>query len=171
MAFIYKINISDNFYIGQTTDINIRMKNHISELKSNRHCNSYMQNAFNKYNDFNYEILFTSTERYLDLVEQELIDLYKSQKGFMNLMLSVKTARGENHPWTGQKHTNESKIKMSIAARKRKKPSRAKKVIDTSTGKVYCTVKDAAKSVNYKSRTLNAMLTGQNPNKTNLKYL
>lgn len=89
----------------------------------------------------------------------------------MNLMLSVKTARGENHPWTGQKHTNESKIKMSIAARKRKKPSRAKKVIDTSTGKVYCTVKDAAKSVNYKSRTLNAMLTGQNPNKTNLKYL
>ena len=171
MAFIYEINIGDNFYIGQTTDIKVRMNNHKRELKGQRHHNAYMQNAFNKYGEFKYEILFICTENYLDIVEQELIDLYKGQKGFMNMMLSVNTARGENHPWTGCKHTDESKIKMSVAARNRRKPSRAKKVIDTCTGIVYNTVKEAAKSVDCKSRTLNAMLRGQNPNKTNLKYL
>lgn len=171
MAFIYKINIGDNFYIGQTTDIKKRMKNHKRELITNKHHNSYMQRAYNKYQSFNYEILFTCTEEYLDLIEQELINTYKNSDGFMNMMMSVSTKRGDNHPWTGQKHTEEAKRKMSIAAYNRKKPCRTRKVIDVVTGEIYETVKDAAKSVNYKNRTLNAMLTGQNPNKTNLKYL
>jgi group I intron endonuclease len=171
MGVIYKINIGDHFYIGQTTNIKSRMNNHRRELNNQKHCNSYMQNAFNKYGDFNYEILFTCTENYLDIVEQELIDMYKGKKGFMNMMLSVKTPRGENHSWTGKKHTDEAKEKMSLAAKNRNKASRARKVIDISNGYVFNTVKDAAKSVNLKARTLNAMLTGQNPNKTNLKYL
>ena len=171
MGVIYQINIGDHFYIGQTTDIKVRMNNHKWELKGQRHHNTYMQNAFNKYSEFNYEVLFTCTKNYLDLVEQELIDLYKGRKGFMNMMLSVKTKRGAEHPWTGCKHTDKTKNKMSLSATKRNKACRARKVIDLSTGYIFETVKDAAKSVNYKSRTLNAMLTGQNPNKTNFKYL
>ena len=171
MAFIYKINIGDNFYIGQTTDMKVRMNSHKRELKGQRHCNTYMQNAFNKYGEFEYKILFTCTENYLDLVEQELIDLYKGQKGFMNMMLSVKTKRGENHPWTGCKHTEETKKKISLSAKKRKGPSRKRPVINTETKQVFDTVKLAAESVNLKSTTLNAMLKGQNPNRTNFKYL
>ena len=171
MAFIYKINIGNNFYIGQTTDIKVRMNNHKRELKGQRHHNAYMQNAFNKHGEFNYEVLFTCTENYLDLVEQELIDLYKGKDGFMNMMLSVKTKRGDNHPWTGCKHTSEARKKMSLSAKKRNKACRARKVINLSTGCVFNTVKDAAKSVDLKTRTLSAMLTGQNPNKTNFKYL
>jgi len=171
MAFIYQINIGDNFYVGQTTDIKVRMNNHKRELKGQRHHNTYMQNAFNKYGEFKYKILFTCTENYLDLVEQELIDLYKGQKGFMNMMLSVNTARGENHPWTGCKHTEETKKKMSSSAKNRKGPSRKRPVINTETKQVFETVKSAAKSVNLKRTTLIAMLKGQNPNKTNFKYL
>ena len=171
MGVIYQINIGDNFYIGQTTNINTRMNNHIRELKTKRHHNAYVQNAFNKHNEFKYDILFTCTDDYLDLVEQELIDLYKGRKGFMNMMLSVNTARGEDHPWTGKKHTAEALKKMSLAAKKRNKACRARKVIDQSTGCVFDTIIAAAKSVNLKTRTLNAMLTGQNPNKTNIKYL
>ena len=95
------------------------MNDHISKLTNNKHCNSYMQRAYNKHQCFDYKILFTCTEKYLDLVEQELIDLYRGEKGFMNLMFSVRTARGEDHAWTGQKHSDKAKEKMSIAAKKK----------------------------------------------------
>ena len=47
----------------------------------------------------------------------------------------------------------------------------SKMVIDISTGIVFESVKEAAYSFNIKSRTLNAMLSGQNRNRTNLIYL
>lgn len=47
----------------------------------------------------------------------------------------------------------------------------AKKVIDIETGIIYGCIKDAAKEKQIKSRTLYAMLSGQNNNKTNLRYL
>lgn len=45
-----------------------------------------------------------------------------------------------------------------------------KKIIDTSTGLVYDSIKKAALCFNIKPNTLNAMLTGQNKNKTTLTY-
>ena len=50
-----------------------------------------------------------------------------------------------------------------------KNPS-ARKVIDVLTNKIYDTVGEAAVANNLKRTTLIAMLKGQNPNKTNLKY-
>ena len=170
MGVIYKINIGDHFYVGQSIDFDKRMRYHKWQLESNIHPNRYMQNAFNKYGDFDPEILFTCTENYLDLVEQELIDLYKGQKGFMNMMLSVNASRGKNHPWTGNKHTNKAKDKMSIAAKNRKIPNHRKPVIDESTGKVYISIQAAADAIGIKKSTLWARMNNGYSNNT-FKYL
>jgi hypothetical protein len=44
------------------------------------------------------------------------------------------------------------------------------KVFDTITMISYRTITEAAKSIGIKSSTLQAMLNGQNPNKTNIRY-
>jgi len=47
---------------------------------------------------------------------------------------------------------------------------RSKKLINTITGKIYDTVKSAREDAGIKPSTFSAMLTGQNPNKTNFIY-
>lgn len=170
MGVIYKITIGDNFYIGQSIQFDKRINHHKWLLKRNKHSNEYMQRAYNKYKEFNSEILFTCTENYLDLVEQELIDLYKGREGFMNMMLSVKTKRGDDHPWTGSKHTAKTKEKMSLAAKKRKTPNHKKAVIDESTGKVYISIQEAANDIGIKKSTLWARMN-YNYSKNTFKYL
>lgn len=46
-----------------------------------------------------------------------------------------------------------------------------KKVIDTSTGKIYDYAGDAAKELGYRKETLTNWLNGNRPNRTTLKYL
>ena len=52
MKGIYKIIINDKCYIGSSFNIRLRINQHKSDLKCNRHCNAYLQNAYNKYNVF-----------------------------------------------------------------------------------------------------------------------
>lgn len=170
MGVIYKITIGDNFYIGQSIQFNKRMSYHKWLLNSNKHSNEYMQKAYNKHKEFKSEILFTCTDNYLDLVEQELIDLYKNESNFMNMVMSVKTARGEDHPWTGKKHTEEAKSKMSLAAKERKTPNHRKSVIDESTGKVYISIQEAANDIGIKKSALWARMNKGYTNNT-FKYL
>jgi hypothetical protein len=49
--------------------------------------------------------------------------------------------------------------------------NRAKKVIDTETGKVYDCLKDAQKDSVFSYKNLSRQLTGERKNKTNLQYL
>jgi hypothetical protein len=51
-----------------------------------------------------------------------------------------------------------------------KRGGQSKYVINLETGIFYESAKEAAKYMNIKYCTLRAMLSGQNPNKTNLKY-
>lgn len=48
---------------------------------------------------------------------------------------------------------------------------RAKRVIDTNTGSIYGTIKEAAKGHSIANSTLKAMLSGRKKNITSLKYL
>jgi len=54
---------------------------------------------------------------------------------------------------------------------KRYNKNRSFKIVDTKTNEKYKTITQAAKKYNIKRTTLNAMLIGQNKNKTNLKYI
>lgn len=81
---------------------------------------------------------------------------------------------------TGKKQSSETKIKKSnslkgrlISDKNKKRISElmSKKIICTKTGKIYKSIKECAELNNIKQKTLSAMLTGQNKNKTNFKYL
>lgn len=54
---IYCITINSKQYIGSSINIKKRLIQHKSDLKNNKHCNPYLQNAFNKYNEFIVEYL------------------------------------------------------------------------------------------------------------------
>jgi group I intron endonuclease len=51
--------ITDKYYVGQSRNVEDRIKNHKTCLKHNKHSNSYLQNAWNKYgeNVFEFKII------------------------------------------------------------------------------------------------------------------
>ena len=59
MRGIYKITINDIIYIGKDfrIDLSKRLKAHLRLLNKKTHYNIYMQNMFNKYQSYNYEVL------------------------------------------------------------------------------------------------------------------
>lgn len=71
---------------------------------------------------------------------------------------------------TGKKHTEETRLKMSEARKGGKNPT-AKKVINTVTGVIYDTIKEAAEIENIKYYTLKAQLTGKYKNKTDFELV
>ena len=56
---IYKIEINNKIYIGRDKNLNInfRMKKHLRSLKKGNHPNKHLQNAYLKFNEFNYDII------------------------------------------------------------------------------------------------------------------
>lgn len=57
LSGVYKIKciITGKFYIGSSYRIFNRFKKHISNLKCQKHCNRYLQNAWNKYGKDKFE--------------------------------------------------------------------------------------------------------------------
>jgi group I intron endonuclease len=88
--FIYEIRniINGKRYIGCSKDVTVRFTKHQSRLKNNKHVNSYLQNAYNKYgkSNFEYNILFKlNSESDMYKKEKELIlendNLYNLAEG------------------------------------------------------------------------------------------
>jgi len=101
LSGIYKIICLNNnkFYIGSSTNINQRLKNHINLLNQNKHKNKYLQNSWNKYGEqnFKYEIVETIYDiSGLSIREKWWIDTtkcYKREIGF-NIASSFSPSRG-----------------------------------------------------------------------------
>lgn len=83
MIGIYKITnlVNNKIYIGQSKDVEHRIKDHISGLNHNKGHNPHLQNAWNKYgeNNFKFEVIhILDSEDDLDYWEIYYIDKYKS---------------------------------------------------------------------------------------------
>ncbi len=86
MQGIYKITIADKFYYGQSVNLDKRRSDHLSALKHSHHENPYMQNCFNKYMDFTFEVIEEVEDiSLLDAREQHYIDLYFDRPDCMNI--------------------------------------------------------------------------------------
>lgn len=77
---------------------------------------------------------------------------------------------GTNSVRYGVKHTLET-VQIMTQRKTGKNNPRATCLIDTVTGIIYSTVKEASEKLNINRKTLSAYLTGRAKNKTNLKYL
>ncbi len=116
---IYKITniINDKIYIGSAINFKQRWYQHKYYLKLNKHQNKYLQNAWNKYgNDsFIFEIVEYCEKEKLIEQEQKWMDLTKC----FNLEIGYNLVSFAGNQ-LGFKHSNESKLKMSIALKGRK---------------------------------------------------
>lgn len=121
MKGIYSIEINGKYYIGK--DVNIdkskRLTEHLNLLNKNTHYNKYLQNAYNKYKIYNYQILFEdkniSNEELSD-IEMFYIKTFNTYRGGYNLTLG---GEGGN----GLTLTDEERINRSNRVSGEKNPS------------------------------------------------
>lgn len=163
---IYKISFigSEKFYIGSAKKLNARKAAHLTKMKSGVHFNKIMQNCFNKYGLFLFEVLercevdkliereqfyFDTLNPTINILKKaanslgykhtpETIELLKVKNKEIANRKSVKEKvsktyfkKGQKMPhtkehirnrvkaYTGYKHREESRIKMSISAQKK----------------------------------------------------
>lgn len=105
---IYRINLGNGyFYIGSAVFLERRKKNHIQKLRKKQHRNSIMQKCWEKYGIFEFIVLETCSKDDLLKREQELLDKHFDDEKNVNI------ARSASAPFTGRKHSNEAKKKIS----------------------------------------------------------
>lgn len=73
---------TSKLYIGQSINIRSRKNQHLKDLLKGKHCNSYLQNAFNKYgrSNFGFQVLENCTREELNDKEAYWINLKNSNK-------------------------------------------------------------------------------------------
>lgn len=117
MYYIYKIeNIQNNKkYIGLTNNIARRRARHFTDLRCNRHDNSFLQKEFNIFGEenfkFNIEFQGDVTEEEIELKEREYIKKYDSYRNGYN-----QNEGGNFGPSNGGSHLTQSDIFNICAA-------------------------------------------------------
>lgn len=74
---IYELKIHNETYIGSSQDIKTRLRQHISNLTRNKHCNRKLQNKYNKYATITTRVIEYCKPSELILREQYYIDTLK----------------------------------------------------------------------------------------------
>ena len=128
---IYSIRCLTNnkIYIGQTTNITSRFKNHKSELKRHMHCNKYLQNDYDKYGLSNFEfceieeceddVALTRETYYMNLYGGTNSEFLYNVKGNCNddnieyAKSKVAHLNGNYDLFSNHKHSQQSKEKIS----------------------------------------------------------
>lgn len=141
LSGIYKITIGEWFYYGSSNDIRRRGWGHKYSLKNNKHCNTHMQRVYNKYNTFKIECVEeVNNNEDLIIVEQKYLDQYVGTDNCLNLNVlangsfvspekQAKSLNAMREANTGAKRTEESRKRMSEAAKNRYKDPEQKKLL------------------------------------------
>jgi hypothetical protein len=105
-----------------------------------------------------------------------LTDSHKANLKLAKRVITETTRQKLRNANMGKKYSEETREKhrQKMLGNQRTKGMtsiNAKKVINTQTGEIMASICSAAKSLNMPRRTLTAMLSGQNSNKSTFKYL
>lgn len=83
---VYEIWIGDYFYQGSSKDINKRIYQHKQRLEKGDHYNLYMQNVYNKYKSFEWQILVECDDRDVAFkYEADFIEANYGSEKYLNL--------------------------------------------------------------------------------------
>lgn len=125
MQAIYQIRnkINNKIYIGSTNDINKRWNNHKSKLNNKIHENSYLQAAWDKYGEENFEFSIIEQVNDQNRIEKEIFYLqetksYERDIGY-NFDKNPTDKSGKNNPFYGKQHSKETKDKIKLIANNR----------------------------------------------------
>jgi len=123
LGYVYIITNLVNYmrYTGSTMDPDMRAYNHFRDLKNNKHENPYLQNAWNKYREENFEFKVIATA--IDVTREDLHIIEGDYIDRLNTMYphgyNICRPEGNTPPDnTGKKyppHSEETKKKMSLA--------------------------------------------------------
>lgn len=125
---IYKIiNVVNNkFYVGSAVNFSRRKTRHFSELRTNRHNNSKLQNAWNKYGEKSF--VFVIVEEVQDKamlleVENRWLKEHVGNEYCYNIGVDATAPHlgmsGELSPTWGMQHTEEAKARIGAASKSR----------------------------------------------------
>ena len=97
------------FYIGSAVDLQNRRSVHFSELRNNKHCNSFLQKAWNKYGEekFSFDVLLICSRKDLVFYEQRAIGILTPEFNMVPRAGSV----------LGRVHSEETRKKIAIKAK------------------------------------------------------
>lgn len=148
---VYKIEntINGNIYVGVSIDCDYRKKSHIRLLNNNKHTNSHLQRAWNKYGEKSFIFSIIEKCNKEDLPQREIywISYYDSCNNGYN-----QTYGGDGT--ANIKFPKERGEKISKALKGRKHPDKAgknatnaRKIICLDTGNIYDCIEYAAKQI------------------------
>ena len=117
-----------NRYIGSSIDLYERLKRHFYELNNNCHSNSHLQNAWNKYqeNNFDYGIL--------ELCHED--NRLERESFYINTITPEYNINGVNLD-SVLKHTEETKKKISEGVKESYRRGKLKKYIENTYAQKY----------------------------------
>src|SRR5208337_1135346 len=105
-------SIDNAFYVGSSTNIRRRLKNHLSKLRKNKHRNRDLQTRWNTTNEsdwcFTLFELCTPEERFIR--EQHFIDARLSH--FEGYNLSGRAGQPAAYQWTSEQRERHSKAQL-----------------------------------------------------------
>ncbi len=123
LGYIYEIRniVNNKYYIGSTTHKESRKVRHWQELNRNDHFNPYLQNAWNKYGEVNFEYKIISeheveNKQQLYEIETELLKQINGKDDVYNMSdrgNGPPIIKGKDHYKFGLKRTKEEKEKTS----------------------------------------------------------
>lgn len=127
---IYNL-VNRKYYVGQAIDIEKRWKQHRQKLNTGKHYNAHLQRAWLQYGEgsFQFMVLECCTEDRLDELEARYIEKYNAYNNGYNMTMGGEGTRGFYHTeehkqymsqlLTGRVFSDETRTKMSKAARER----------------------------------------------------
>jgi len=91
---------SNKIYVGQSKRMKKRWKDHIRDLKSEKHCNSHLLNSFKKYGEdcFEFLVLEECEESELNAKEEEWINRFSKDLVY-NQNMHILDLKGEHNPF------------------------------------------------------------------------
>ena len=107
---IYAIKhiLTDRMYIGSSSNLSTRIRQHFSDLRCNRHANTYLQRSFNKHGEDEFEWTI------LELVDNDVVLLEREQQ-WINKLGTTSRKKGYNiaidtkSPMKGRKQSEKCK--------------------------------------------------------------
>lgn len=122
---VYRIQIGENFYYGSSKNLKVRCRTHERELAAGTHGNVRMQRAWDKHQDFTFEVLVECSPDDLLRVEQCYLTEFYTDERCMNLTGTAGSPKGYRHTdearerisasSTGRTHTVETKTRIAAA--------------------------------------------------------
>lgn len=140
--YMIKNLINEKVYIGSAINYKSRWSGHKYDLNLNKHHSIKLQRAWNMYGERNFKFILIQLCTIEDLqtnpltgvidIEQYWIDFYDSYKKGYNCNPKAGSRLGSVGSNLGKKFSDETKFKMSIAAKKRIFTAKHKKNISKS---------------------------------------